>query len=111
RLGAIDALTDAAEVAKADFDAHMNPADTWIDFGAIATEGSVKVNKCDRELVVFPYPREKAFTVAIDLARLTPGAPASAEGVRVTALAAGTQEEIGSVPYDVRDGRIAFTVG
>ncbi|MCL4691835.1 MAG: hypothetical protein KJ060_04905 [Candidatus Hydrogenedentes bacterium] len=111
RLGAIDAQVDASEVAKADFDAHMNPPDTWVDFGAIATEGSVKVNKGDRELVVFPYPREKAFTVAIDLARLMPGAPASAEGVRVTALAAGTQEEIGSVPYDVRDGRIAFTMG
>jgi hypothetical protein len=111
RLGDVTAEFDDPAVKKADFDAHMNPEGTWVDFGPIATERSVKVNKGDRELILFPYPREKAFTVALDLARMMPGAPDTAEGVRVTALANQTQDEMGSVPYDVRNGRIVFTVG
>ncbi len=111
RLGDISEETEDPAVKKADFDAHMNAEGTWIDFGPIATEGSVKVNKGNRELVVFPYPREKAFAVAIDLAGLSADAPEALKGVRVTALAARTQEELGSIPYDVRDGRIVFTVG
>jgi hypothetical protein len=111
RLGDVASDAGESEVIKADFDAHMNPPDSWIDFGTIATEGAVKVNKGDRELVLFPYPREKAFAVAVDLATMLPGAPETAKGVRVTALAPQTQEELGSVPYDLRDGRIVFTVG
>jgi hypothetical protein len=111
RLGDVAVDAGESEGIKADFDAHRNPPDTWIDFGTIATEGSVKVNKGDRELLLFPYPREKAFAVAVDLATMLPGAPETARGVRVTALASQTQEELGSVPYDVRDGRIVFTVG
>ncbi|MCL4216231.1 MAG: hypothetical protein KJ052_04395, partial [Candidatus Hydrogenedentes bacterium] len=97
---------------QADFTAHMNPANTWIDFGKIATDGSVKININERELLVFPYPREKEFTVAVDIAAIVDAdGPASSEAVRIDALAAETQENLGAVPFTASNERITFRVG
>ena len=53
--------------SEADFTAHMNPRGSWIDFGSVATDGSVKINKAADRLVVFPYPRQAKFTAALDM--------------------------------------------
>ena len=101
----------SSEEDSADFHAHMNAPGTAVDFGPLATDGSVKINRSERELVVFPYPRDRAFTVALDIAKIAGGAPASRESLHIVALAASTQAELGDVPFDVRDGRVVFTVG
>lgn len=111
RLGDIAEEAAAANAGKADFAAHMNPEGTWIDFGAVATDGSVKVSRGDAELVVFPYPRDKVFTVALNVAKIAVNPPQDMSKVAITALAAGTQEEIGPVSYEVKDGRVVFTTG
>ncbi len=107
------ASPDAAppDESTADFGAHMNAEGAWVDFGKVGTDGSVKISRAERELVVFPYPREKSFTVALDIAHIAGNAPQSLDSVRITALAARTQIDLGDVPYDVRDGRIVFAVG
>ncbi|MFO7976709.1 MAG: hypothetical protein R6V12_19005, partial [Candidatus Hydrogenedentota bacterium] len=86
---------------KADFAAHMNPKDTWLDFGPVATDGSVKINLQPKRLAVFPYPREKEFRVEINLAAFA--AKSGARNVRVEAIAAGSRENMGPVPHE-RDG-------
>ena len=73
--------------SDADFSAHLNAAGTWIDFGQVATDGSVKINKQTDRLVVFPYPRDRAFRAVLDLQQLAPGA--QADRIRVRMLAAG----------------------
>ncbi len=72
---------------QADFAARLNPPGTWIDFGPVATDGSVKINRGPKQLVLFPYPRDKAFRVKLDLKALVPAADLSA--VKVRALSAG----------------------
>ncbi|MBX7256435.1 MAG: hypothetical protein K1Y02_08740 [Candidatus Hydrogenedentes bacterium] len=111
RLGDTTADTAAANKEKADFTAHLNPEGTWVDFGNVATDGSVKVEKRANELMVLPYPRDKSFTVELDVASLLGEKSLSPSVLRVTALARGSQEVIGDVPFDVRDSRIVFTVG
>ncbi|MBI2421914.1 MAG: hypothetical protein HYV27_03710 [Candidatus Hydrogenedentes bacterium] len=96
-------------VAPADFDAHMNPPGTLIDFGPIATDGSVKVNRGEGALEVFPYPRDTAFAVTLDLPRIVAGA--AAKNARVTALAARTQAPMGEIAFTTEDGRITFNTG
>ncbi|MBN2309567.1 MAG: hypothetical protein JXR94_11380 [Candidatus Hydrogenedentes bacterium] len=98
-----------AERGRADFSAHMNPAGTRIDFGPVATDGSVKINRGERALTVFPYPRDKGFTVALDLAAIVPGADTAR--ARVKALAAGTQGGLGVVAHSVEEGRLVFDAG
>ena len=99
-------VTDALH---ADFSAHLNAAGTWIEFGAIATDGSVKIERRDGFLDVLPYPRDKSFTVAIDVARVAHAPSALPDSIRVDALAALTQAELGSVAHTIKDGRIVFT--
>ncbi len=94
---------------KADFNAHMNAPGTWLDFGKLATDGSVKINKEEKRLTVFPYPRDRAFTLEIDLASF--GAEAGANDVRVTAQKAGSQESMGPVPVERQGSRIKFQTG
>ena len=93
----------------ADFSSHLNPADTYLDFGKIATDGSVKINKEKDRLVVFPYPREKRFRVSLDLKALAPQADPAR--VQVKALAAGAQQELGPADFKVENGRLVLTVG
>ena len=94
---------------EADFKAHTNPAGTWIDFGAIATDGAVKINRETDRLVLFPYPREKAFRVSLDLKALAPTANLSR--VQIRALAAGDQRDLGPVDFKTENGRLALTLG
>ncbi len=98
---------DAAE--RADFTAHLNPPGTRIDFSAIATDGSVKVAKGEGALTIFPYPRDRAFSVELDLAVLAPHADPAR--VRVRALRALTQDDMGGVDFAWRNGRLAVTLG
>ena len=42
------------------------PRSTWVDFGKVVTDGSVKINKEGRRLVLFPYPRDRQFRVGLD---------------------------------------------
>ena len=95
--------------AQPDFIARLNPPGTWIDFGKVATDGSVKINREAGRLVVFPYPREKAFRVGLDVKGLCPAA--KVEGVRVRALAAGTQQDLGPAEFQWQDGRLVLTLG
>ena len=83
--------------SKVDFTAHLNAAGTWIDFGKIATDGSVKIQRERERLIVFPYPRDKRFRVSLDLQALAPSA--NPQHVQVQALAAGTQQPLGAADF------------
>ena len=75
--------------------------------GAIATDGSVKVNRGADRLVVFPYPRNRRFTVELDAKALgLTQAP-----TKVQALQALSDEVLADVPCELRNGRIRFAVG
>jgi hypothetical protein len=87
--------------AEADFRAHLNEPGTWIDFGPVATNGSVKVNKQSNGLVVFAYPRERAFQAVLELSKLAPAAKLDHVGVRM--LSAGDQTDLGPARFS-RDG-------
>ena len=97
-------------VPRADFTAHLNPAGTLVDFGAVATDGSVKVNRGAQALTVFPYPRGREFLVKLDLARLA-GRAVDPGRAKVTAKAAGGGPDLAPVPASVEDGRLVFRVG
>ena len=108
-LGDLEQARARYAFGKADFDAHMNPKGTWLDFGPVGTDGSVKINLEPRRLTVFPYPRETEFRVQINLAAFA--AKSGARNVRVEAIPAGSQENMGSVEHE-RDGdMLKFTVG
>ena len=109
-LADLNAEREAYQSTRADFGVNLNPEGTRVDFGTIATDGSVKVNRGEDGLVVFPYPRDKEFTVALDLKALA-GRSVDAGGAKVTALAALTLEDLGDVPTEVTDGRLVFSVG
>ncbi|HNQ89220.1 MAG TPA: hypothetical protein PKM73_11440 [Verrucomicrobiota bacterium] len=94
---------------RADFKAHTNPVGTWVDFGMVATDGAVKVNRRGTCLEVFPYPRGRSFRVALDLGRLAPKADPAR--VRMRALGAEAGEEPGPVPVTVSGRRIEATLG
>lgn len=112
------ALADLAEVGKEyegeatlDFGAHLNPPGTMIDFGAVATDGSVKINREANRLVIFPYPRDREFTLSLYLPDLVPNAKLSLDKVQVHALAAGTQADLGQVPVQWGRGHMVFKLG
>jgi len=108
-LGDISAAVAAGEKRQVDFSAHLNPAGTWVDFGKAATDGSVKINREKGRLVLFPYPRNKAFRVSLDLKALAPGAAPAR--VQVHALAALTGFDQGTVESRVEGTRLTFTAG
>ena len=97
------------KTVEADFKAHTNPSGTWIDFGALATDGAVKINREADRLVLFPYPREKSFRVSFDLKALAPQAEPAR--VQVHALAAGTQEDLGPVEARLEGTRVMLNLG
>ncbi|MBN2450075.1 MAG: hypothetical protein JXR77_06780 [Lentisphaeria bacterium] len=100
---------DPRRVAEADFGVRLNPPGTWIDFGPLATDGAVKVNRGRDRLEIFTYPRGTAVRVALDLERLAPGAVPGQ--VQVRALAPLSLEEMGPVAV-LRDGtRIRLALG
>jgi len=111
RLGGLDEVARRLANGRADFSARLNPAGTWADFGIVATDGSVKVNRAGDRLTLFPYPRDRAFTVALDLGKLAPDARVPPERVRVEACAAGTAAPLGAVPAEFADGRLRIALG
>jgi len=104
-------LSQAGEQSapRADFTAHTNPEGTFVDFGNVATDGSVKVERAPDSLTVFPYPRGRQFDVELDIPELLPGVAVGSVVVR--AMAAGTRADMGLVPHEVRGSRIRFTAG
>ena len=92
-----------------DFGAHTNPPGTWLNFGKVATDGSLKVNREANRLVIFPYPRDKTFRASLDLKALAPAAKGAK--LQVRALAAGTQADLGPVDFKVEEGRLLLTFG
>jgi hypothetical protein len=94
---------------EADFKAHTNPSGTWIEFGAIGTDGAVKVNRETGRLTLYPYPRKKPFRVSLDLKRLVPDA--TPVRVQVRALAAGTQQDLGTVETKLDGRRLVISLG
>lgn len=96
-------------VTRADFTSHLNPPGTWVDFGSVATDGSVKIQKDKNVLTIFPYPRDVTFGLRLDLNKLAPNA--SPDRLAVKALAAGTQKEMGPVDYELNKGILTLTLG
>ncbi len=94
---------------EVDFTARLNAAGTWIDFGKVATDGSVKIQREQERLVVFPYPRDKRFRVSLDLQSLAP--TADPRRLKVLALAAGTQQPLGTADFVWENRRLLLTVG
>jgi hypothetical protein len=92
-----------------DFDVRLNPQGTSIDFGRVATDGAVKINRETDRLVVFPYPREKSFQVKLDVKALAPAADLSA--VKVHAMSAGDGQDLGPVESQSQNGQLTFNVG
>jgi hypothetical protein len=80
-----------------------------MDFGKVATDGSVKIVREKDRLTIFPYPREKRFRASLDLKALAPGA--EPDRVQVRALAALTQADLGPAEFKVQDGRLVLTFG
>jgi len=111
RLLPPEQLRAVAEVQRADFTAHLNPEGTMVDFGKLATDGSVKVEKGEQKLTVLPYPREMEFGVQLRIAQIVPGADVREDNVKVRALAAGTQADLGAVEAGVHEGSVTFRTG
>ncbi|MEN6402196.1 MAG: hypothetical protein ABFD94_09660 [Armatimonadia bacterium] len=111
-------LADLAEVARdysqdpeIDFTTRLNKPGTMLTIGKITTDGSVKVNKEPNRLTVFPYPRDKEFTVGLDVKALAPQANADPQKLQVHSLAALTQADLGKVETKMVQGRLTFKVG
>lgn len=100
---------NAEREEQADFAAHLNPPGTWIEFGNVATDGAVKINRENDRLTVFPYPREKDFRVSLNLKALAPSADVAR--VQVRALAAGTCQDLGPVEVQWENGRLVLPLG
>ena len=90
-----------------DFTAHTNPPGTWLDFGKVATDGSLKINREANRLVIFPYPRDKSFRASLDLKALAPTAKRTK--VQVRALAAETQRDLGPIDFKMEGGQMLLT--
>ena len=95
--------------SASDFAQRLNPEGTRIDFGKVATDGAVKVEKRERSLTVFPYPRETDFTVELNLTALAP--QAEPEEVEVRALAAESRDEMGTIDHEQNGDRVTFQAG
>ena len=94
---------------EADFSAHLNRPGTWIDFGPVATDGAVKINRAKDRLVLFPYPRDTPFRVSLDLKTLAPAADTAR--VKVRALAAGNGRDLGLATFQWDKSRLVITTG
>ena len=94
---------------EADFNVHLNPPGTFIDFAKVSTDGSLKIHKEKDRLVIFHYPREKGVRASLDLRQLLPGA--KARGVQVRALGAGDQADLGLADFKLEGDRLLLTLG
>lgn len=100
-------LADSAPAA--DFTAHTNPAGAWLDFGPLATDGALKINRAPDRLVIFPYPRDRPFRASPALQQLAPAA--DLQRLRVRALAAGDQHDLGAADFKLEGNRLWLTFG
>ena len=96
-------------VTQANFKSHLNPVGTWVDFGKVATDGSVKIQKGKDTLTVFPYPRDVPFHLRLNIKALAPNA--TADRIEVRALAAGTQKDMGKINHELKEGYLTLTLG
>lgn len=96
-------------VPQADFTAHLNPAGTWIDFGPLATDGALKIERAPDGLTILPYPRDRAFRAVLDLGQLAPAARADRIAVRI--LSAGDQRDLGAADFQLDGGRLELRFG
>jgi hypothetical protein len=94
---------------EADFSAHLNPPGTWIDFGPVATDGAVKINREKERLIIFPYPRDKKFRASLELKALAPAADPAKVKVRI--LAGGDSHDLGPADFRWEKGRLMLTLG
>ena len=101
-------LIAEAQAKHLDFTNRVNPEGTVVDFGKIVTDGSVKVQKTADGAIVFPYPRDKEFTVKLKTAELKLGEPSA---LKLVAKAALTQEDMGEVPVTVEGEYLVFKAG
>ena len=92
-----------------DFKANTNPPGTWINFGKVATDGSIKINREANRMVIFPYPRDQSFRASLDLETLAPAAKRTT--IQVHALAAKTLRDLGPVNFKLERGRLLLTFG
>ena len=105
-LGAASAKYET-KARQVDFTRNLNQPGTWVDFGALATDGSVKVNRGEQQLVVHPYPRNRRFAVELD-----PKALGLAKApTKIQALKALSDDILQDIPFTHRGQRIRFTVG
>ena len=97
-----------AKASRLDFNKRVNPEGTMIDFGKIVTDGSVKVQNTEDGAIIFPYPRDKEFTVKLKTADLKLGEPSA---LKLVAKAALTQEDMGEVSVTVEGEYLVFKAG
>jgi hypothetical protein len=111
RLGSLDELASSLAAGRADFSVRRSPPATWVDFGVVGTDGSVKIGRGSDRLALYPYPRDRVFAVAVDLGALLPGKAVDPARVQVQACAAGTAAPMGPVPVELVDGRVRLVLG
>lgn len=90
-----------------DMGARLNPPGTMIEFGKLATDGSVKVNR-GTALDLYPYPPARPVRVSLDLKQI--GLNAEATSARVRALEARTGRDLGPVSVQIQEGRLVLTM-
>ena len=90
------------------FDERMNTAGKLIDFGTVRTDGSFKLYKRGDRLTLLPYPREKEFSIELDVRTLA-GVGRSA-AVRIDALDA-EGKRLGGGDGVAKGGWVTFRAG
>ena len=108
RLGDIEELRREQEHKQARFSDRMNAKATKVDVGVAATDGSFKLLARPYGFDLLPFPRDKHFSVELDLATLAPGKFTGE--LQATGLDA-SGKEVGSVAAAVKGGKAAFALG
>ncbi len=83
-----------------------NPAGTMADFGKLASDFAVRIDRLDNELLVMPIPHGRAGTILLRMERLLSGRPW--RGFGVVALDARRQPIRGAVPVTRTEDGIRF---
>jgi hypothetical protein len=99
----------AASIPEADFEAGRNPEGTWIDFGPVATDGALKVERGKGRLTLIPLERDRRFRASLDLGALLPGADPTR--ARIRALEARSRRDLGPATSRTEGGRLILELG
>lgn len=97
------------KVPDSDFAAHLNPPGTWVDFGPVATDGALKIRPTNRGLMVWPYPRDQAFSARLDLEAWT--RRPQLDRLQVRLLAVGDERDLGPADFRVEGTRLHLRFG